>query len=157
VSICGSEKRCNAICGFSDVDLTVLATTLDKDLSKYVGHDVELFPSRAASPAAVAPRMTCLQAPTPDALTRPSDTKGHVQRGISRIVKARVFLDLLAFCGPSPLNYLSIVLGTDHGALAMVFASHESSFRGSSNYYIMAAYRVLCLTSGHAFHVRKYP
>jgi hypothetical protein len=145
------------ICGFSDVDLTVLATTLDQDLSEFVGHDVELFPSRAASPAAVAPRMTCLQVWTPDALTRPSDTKGHLQRGISRTLKARVFLDLLAFSGPSPPNYLNIVLGTGHGASAMFLASQESSFRVPSDYYIMAAYRVLCLTSGHAFHVHKYP
>jgi hypothetical protein len=47
-----------------------------------VGPDAEFVPSPAASPAALAPRMTCLKIPTPDALKRPSDTKGHLQRGI---------------------------------------------------------------------------
>jgi hypothetical protein len=65
-----------------------------------VGHDVELVPSHVASPVAMAPRMTSLQVVTPDALTHPSDTKGHLLRGISRTLKARALLDILSFCGP---------------------------------------------------------
>jgi hypothetical protein len=53
-------------------------STLDQDRRDFVGHDVELVHSHADSPAALAPRMTCLQVPTPDALIRPSDTKGHL-------------------------------------------------------------------------------
>jgi hypothetical protein len=56
----------------------VLATTLDQDLSDYVGPCVEFVPSPAASAVALAPRMTCLQVRTPDALTYPSDKKGHL-------------------------------------------------------------------------------
>jgi hypothetical protein len=65
-------------CGFSDDDLAVPATTLDQDFSMYVGDDVEFAPSPAASPDALAPRMTYLQVPIPYAPTRPSDTKGHM-------------------------------------------------------------------------------
>jgi hypothetical protein len=46
--------------GFLGVDLAVQATTIDQDLSNYVGRGVELVPSHAASPVALAPRMTCL-------------------------------------------------------------------------------------------------
>jgi hypothetical protein len=53
-------------------------------------------PLHAVSPAALAPRRT------PDVLSRLSDTKRHLLRGISRIPKARSFLDLSAFCGRSP-------------------------------------------------------
>jgi hypothetical protein len=74
-----------------------LATTLDQDLSDDVGPNAEFVPSHAASPAALAPRMICLQVPTLDAPTRPSDAKGHLQRGLSRTLKARAFLDILAF------------------------------------------------------------
>jgi hypothetical protein len=63
--------------------------------------------------------MTCLQFPTPDALTRPSESKGHLQRGILRTLKASVFLNLLAFCGPSPPDYMHVVSGTGRGTLAM--------------------------------------
>jgi hypothetical protein len=69
--------------------------------------------------------MICLQVPTPDALTRPSDMKGYLQCGNSRTLKARAFLDLLVFCGPSPPDYMRVVSGTGRGALAMFFASHE--------------------------------
>jgi hypothetical protein len=56
----------------------VLAAALDQDLPDYVGHDVDFVPSSFAFPAALAPRMTCLQVYTPDVLTRPSDTRGHL-------------------------------------------------------------------------------
>jgi hypothetical protein len=46
---------------------------------------------------------------------------------------------------------------TGRGALAMLFALHESSFRVPFGCYIMAAHRVLGLTPGHASHVRKCP
>jgi hypothetical protein len=43
------------------------------------------------------------------------------------------------------------------GALAMLFASHESSYRVLSDCYMMAAHRVLGLSPGHASHDRKCP
>jgi hypothetical protein len=64
--------------GCSDDNLSVLATTLNQDLPDYVGHYVESVPSPAGSPAAQAPRMTCLQIPTNNTFTRPSGTKGHL-------------------------------------------------------------------------------
>jgi hypothetical protein len=55
-----------------------IATTLNQDLSNfYVGLDDELAPFHANSLVALTPRMTCSQAPTPDAFTLPSDKKGH--------------------------------------------------------------------------------
>ena len=92
-----------------DADLAVLATTFDQDLPDYGGHDVVFVPSPATSPAALAPRMTCLQVPTPDALTRPSDRKGRLQRGISRTLKARGVLNRLAFRHLSPPDYMRVV------------------------------------------------
>jgi hypothetical protein len=80
-----------------------------------------------------------------------------LQRGISRTLKARDFLDILDFCGPSPPDCMHVVSGTARGALAIFFASHESSFRVSFDCYKMAAHRVLGLTQGHASHVRKCP
>jgi hypothetical protein len=74
-----------------DINLALLATTLDQNLYGYVGHDVELVPSPVASAVTQATRMTSLQVPTLDALTRPCDTKGHLQRGISRITRTRDF------------------------------------------------------------------
>jgi hypothetical protein len=41
-----------------------------------------------------ATQLTCLQLPTPDALTRSGDSGGHIQLGISRILRARAYLDL---------------------------------------------------------------
>jgi hypothetical protein len=76
VQLRASYATISRIGGFSDVDLTVLATTLDQDLSEYVGSDVEFVPSSSAFPVAPAPRMTCLQVPIPDALTRPNGKKG---------------------------------------------------------------------------------
>jgi hypothetical protein len=82
-------------CGwFSDADLAVLTTTIDQDLSVYVSDDVEFAPSRTAFPNAMAPCMTSLQAATPSALTRPSDTRGHLQRSISHSLNGRAFPDL---------------------------------------------------------------
>jgi hypothetical protein len=46
---------------------------------------------------APATQLTSLQLPTPDALTRLGDSGGHIQRGISSILRARAYLDLLAF------------------------------------------------------------
>jgi hypothetical protein len=143
--------------GFSYVDLTVLATTLDQDLPDYERLKDEFVPSHAATSAALAPRMICLQVLTPDALNRPSNTKGHLYCGISRNIKARAFLNLLAICDPSPTDYMRVVSGTGSEALAMFFASHKSSFHVPSHCYMMAARRVLGLTPGHALHVRKWP
>jgi hypothetical protein len=79
--------------GFSDVHLTVLATTLDQDLSDDVGRDVELVPSAiVASPVALAPRLTCLRVPTPDALTRPSDTNGTSNTILRALLRLALFL-----------------------------------------------------------------
>jgi hypothetical protein len=137
--------------GFSDAHLVFLATTLDQDLLDYVGHDVEFVSSSAASPAATTPRMACLQIPTPDALTRPSETNKHLQRAISRTIKARAFLDVLIVCGPSP-DYMRVISGTGRGALAIYF-----SFRVPCACYMMAAHRVLGLTPGYASHNLKFP
>jgi hypothetical protein len=66
---------------------------------------------------AVAPttQLTCLQLPTPDVLTRSRDSGGRNQRGISRILRARAYLDLLSFCRPSPPEYMRVVSGTGRG------------------------------------------
>jgi hypothetical protein len=87
--------------GFSELDLVVLSNTLNKDLSDYVGPDVELVVSPANNVVAPTTQLICLQLPTPDALTR------HTQRGISRILRARAYLDPLAFCIHSPV-YISL-------------------------------------------------
>jgi hypothetical protein len=63
--------------------------------------------------------MNFLQVPTPDAHTRPSDTKRHHKRCITRTLKARAFLDLLAFFGPSSPDYARFVSGTNFGAVAI--------------------------------------
>jgi hypothetical protein len=108
---------------------------------------------------AVAPatQLTCLQLPTPDALTRLGDSGGHIQRGISRILRASAYLDLLAFCKPSPPDYMRVISGTGRGALTLFLASHESSFKVPSDCYTMAAHRVLGLTAERASHVRMCP
>jgi hypothetical protein len=48
--------------------------------------------------------------------------------------KSRPFLDLLAFYGPSPPDYVRAISRTGRGALAMFFTSHESSFRVPSKF-----------------------
>jgi hypothetical protein len=109
---------------------------------------------------AVAPatQLTCLQLSTPDTLTRFGDSGDHIQHGISRILRARAYLDLLAlFCRPSPPDYIRVIPGTGRGALALSFVSHESSFKVPSDCYTMAAHRVLGLTAERASHGRKCP
>jgi hypothetical protein len=146
--------------GFSESDLVVLTSTLNQDLSNYVGPDVELVVSPVNNAVAPATRLTCLQVPTPDALTRLGDSGGHIQRGNSRIIRARAYLDLLAFCRPSPPDYVRVISGTGRGGggdLALFFASHESSFKVPSDCYTIAAHRVLGFTAERASHVRKCP
>jgi hypothetical protein len=143
--------------GFSESDHVVLTNTLNHDLSDYAGPDVELVVSPVNNAVAPATQLTCPQLPTPDALTRLGDYGGRIQRGMSRILCARAYLDLLAFCRLSPPEYMRVILGTDSGALALVFASHEFSFKVPSDCYTMAAHRVLGLTAERASHVRKRP
>jgi hypothetical protein len=106
---------------------------------------------------AVAPatQLTCLQLPTPDALTRSGDSKGHIQRGISRILRAKAYLDLLAFCQDSPPDYMRVISGMGCGALALVFASHESNFKVPSDCYTMVAHRLPGPTAERASRTRK--
>jgi hypothetical protein len=143
---------------FSDADLAVLATARDQqDLSGYGGHDVEFVPSHSASPVALAPRMTCLQAPTPGALNRPSDTNGHLKRGISRTLKARIFLNRLTLCGLSTPDYMRVISETGRASLALFYASYESSFRIPHDCYVMATHHVLGLPLCYASHDHKCP
>jgi hypothetical protein len=80
--------------GFSESDHVTLTNTLNQDLSDYFGLDVELVVSPVNNPVALATQLTCLQLPTPDALTRSGDSGGHIQRGILRILRARAYLEL---------------------------------------------------------------
>jgi hypothetical protein len=74
-------------------------TKLNQDLmSDYARPDVELVVPHVNNAAAPATQLPCLQLPTPDALTCLGDSGGHIQRGISRILRALAYLDLLAFC-----------------------------------------------------------
>jgi hypothetical protein len=143
--------------GFSESDLVVRPNTLNQDLSDYVGPNVELVASPVNNAVPPATQLTCLQLPTPDDLTRPGDSGGHIQRGISRILRARAYLDLLAFWRPSPPDYRRVISGTGRGAFALFFASHESSFKVPCDYHTMAAHRVLGLTAERASRVRKCP
>jgi hypothetical protein len=74
-----------------------------------------------------------------------------------RILRARAYLDLLAFCRPSPPDYMRVISGTGREALAIFSVSHESSFKVPFDCYTMAAHRVLGLTAERASHVRKCP
>jgi hypothetical protein len=74
--------------GFSESDLVVLTSTLNQDLSDYVGPDVELVVSPVSNAGAPATQLTCVQLPTLYALTRLGDSGGHIQRGISRNFRA---------------------------------------------------------------------
>jgi hypothetical protein len=105
--------------GFSESDLVVLTNTLNQDPSDYAGPDVELVVSPVNNVVAPATQLTCLQLPTPHALTRSGDSGDHIQRGISRILRARTYLDLLGFCRPSPPDYMRVISGTGRGALAL--------------------------------------
>jgi hypothetical protein len=141
--------------GFSKSELVVLTNTLNQNLSDYTGPDVELVVSTVNYAVAPATQVTSLQLRTPDALTRLGDSGGHIQRGISRILRGRAYLDLLAFYRPSPPDYMRVISGTGRGALALFFASHESSFKVPSDCYTMVAHRVLGLTAERAAHVRN--
>jgi hypothetical protein len=114
---------------FSESDLVVLTNTLNQNLSDYAMPDFDLVVSPVNNAVAPATQLTCLQLPTPDALTRLGESGGHIQRGISRSLRARACLDLLAFCRPSPPDYMRVISGTGRGALALFIASHESSFK----------------------------
>jgi hypothetical protein len=135
----------------------VLTNTLNQELSDYVKPDVELEVSPVNNAVAPATQLTYLQLPTTDALTRLGDSGGHIQRRISRILRARAYLDLLAFCRPSPPDYMRVISGTGRGALGLFFASHESTFKVPSNCYTVAARRVLGMAADRASHVRKRP
>jgi hypothetical protein len=63
--------------GFSKSDFAVLTNTLNQDLSDYDRPDVELVTYLIENAAASAIQSTCLQLPTPDALTRSGDFGGH--------------------------------------------------------------------------------
>jgi hypothetical protein len=143
--------------GFSESDLVVLSSTLNQDFSDYVGPDVVLVVSSVDNVVAPATQLTCLQLPTLDALTRSGDSGGHIQQGISRILRARAYLELLAFCRPSPPDYMRAISGTSRGAIAIFFASHESNFEVPSDCFMMASHRVLGLTTERASYVRKCP
>jgi hypothetical protein len=55
------------------------------------------------------------------------------------------------------MDYIRVILGTGRGALALFFASYESSFKVPSNRYMMATHRVLGLHAERTSYVRKYP
>jgi hypothetical protein len=76
---------------------------------------------------------------------------------MSRILSARVYLDLCAFCTPLTPVHTRVISGTDRGALAIFFASRESNRKVPSDCYTMAAHRVLGLTAERASHARKCP
>jgi hypothetical protein len=78
--------------GFSESDIVVLTNTLNRDLSDYDGPDVGFVISPVNIVVAPATQLTCLQLTTPDALTRSGDSGGLTQRGISRILRARVYI-----------------------------------------------------------------
>jgi hypothetical protein len=82
-------------------DLAVLTNTLHLVLSDYARPDVELVVYPIDNAGASTIKLNCLQLPTPDAFTCSGDFGGHIQRDISRILRARAYFDLLAFCGPS--------------------------------------------------------
>jgi hypothetical protein len=67
----------------------VLTITLNQNLSDYNGPDVELVVSPVNTAVAPTTQLTCLQLPSPDALTRLGDSGGHIQRGTSRFLHAR--------------------------------------------------------------------
>jgi hypothetical protein len=115
--------------GFSECDLVVLSNTLNQDLSDYVGPDVELEVSTVNNVGAPTTQLTCLRLPTPDALTRSGDSGGHIQRGISRVLRAGAYLDIFAFRRPPPADYMRVISGTGRGALTRFFASRKSSFK----------------------------
>jgi hypothetical protein len=140
--------------GFLESDFVVLTKKLNQELSDYyVGPDVELVVSPVNNAVTPATQLTCLHCPTPDALIRLADSGGHSQRFIS-LIRARAYLNLLALRRPSPPDYMRVISCTGCGALAIFFASHESSFKVPSDCYTMVAHRALGLTAERASHVR---
>jgi hypothetical protein len=112
----------------------VLTSTLNQALSDYVAPDVELVLSLVNNAGGGAPtQWTCLQLPTSDAHTCSGDSGGYILRGTSSILRGWVYFDLLTFCRPSPPDYMTVISGTDRGALTLFFASHESSFKVPSD------------------------
>jgi hypothetical protein len=97
VQLRNSYDSISTMGGFSESDLVVLTNTLNQNLTDYARPDVELVVSPVNNAVAPATQLTCLQLPTLDALTRLGDFGGHIQRGISRILRARAYLDLLAY------------------------------------------------------------
>jgi hypothetical protein len=106
VQLSSSYDTISTMGGFSQSDLVVFKNTLHQDLFDYVGPDVELVVTPVNSDVAPATQLTCLELPTPDVLTRYGDSRGHIQRRISRILRARAYLDLMAFCRPCPPDYM---------------------------------------------------
>jgi hypothetical protein len=129
VQLRSSYDTISTMGGFSESDLVVLTNTLNQDLFDCAGPDVELVVSPVNNAMAPATHLTFLQLPTPDALTRLGDSGGHNQRGISRILRPRAYLDLLAFCKPSPPDCMRAILGTGRGALPF-FSLHMSHASG---------------------------
>jgi hypothetical protein len=82
---------------------------------------------------------------------------GHIQRGDSRILRVRAYLDLLAFCGSSQPDDMRAISGTFRGALVLFFASRESNFKVPPDCYTMAAHRMIGLNAERASHARKCP
>jgi hypothetical protein len=108
--------------GFLESDFTVLTNTIIHDLSDYVGPDVKLVVSRPVdNTAASVTQLTCLQLLTPDALTRSGNFGGHIQRGVSRILRARAYLDLLALSKSSPLYYMWLNFGNESWCFGSLF------------------------------------
>jgi hypothetical protein len=96
VQLRNSYDSISNVGGFSESDLVVLTNTLNQYLPDYDGPDVELVVSPVNNAVAPATQLTCLQLPTPAALTPLGDSGGHIQRGeISRILRARAYLESL--------------------------------------------------------------
>jgi hypothetical protein len=147
--------------GFSELHIVILTTsTLNQDLSDYVGPDVELVVSPVNNAVAPATQLTSLQLiPTPNALTSSGDSGGHIQRVISRIffVSGPILISWRFRYLPHGTIYMMVISGTGGGALALFFASHESNFKVPSDCYTMASHRVLRLAAERFPHVRKCP
>jgi hypothetical protein len=122
-----------------------------------LGPDVELVASPVDNAAASATHLSCLQLPNLDALTRSGDYGGHIRRGISHILRARAYFTPMAFCNPSPPDYMRAISSAVGGALALFIASNESNFKVPSDRYTMASRRVLGLIVERASHVQKCP
>jgi hypothetical protein len=102
----------STIGGSLESGLAVLINTLHVDFSDCDGPDVELVVSPVDNAAVSVSHFTCLQLPTPDAHTRSGDFGGHILWGISRILRARAYLDLLVFYRPSLPDSMRVISGT---------------------------------------------